>query len=274
MPAIIKADEVFDLIQQVKAGAPAFCTNFFPVRGKLEGWIERGELTAEIHEGAVFFLKTDRDFKHLYFCAAEATALAREIGVAPCAKNERLALDLVGNEASLKEMVEVLESAGFRRYQRLERLARPGQPTLAPGNPEDPAVIPAEPGDRKAISELLERSFDRYADQLPAAHEIESAIRDRQIVLVKCEGELAALLFFETQGFSSTIRYWVVSEAFRARRLGSVLMRHYFAAHSAVKRFVLWVMGTNDDALRKYRHFGYAPDGLIDHVLVNGLLFQ
>ena len=101
-------------------------------------------------------------------------------------------------------------------------------------------------------------------------YEIEAAIAARQILAIKCEGVLAALLFFESQGFTSTIRYWVAAERFRAQRFGSLLMRHYFAAQSAVRRFILWVTADNDNAVLKYRHYGYVPDGLIDHVLVNG----
>ncbi len=103
-------------------------------------------------------------------------------------------------------------------------------------------------------------------------YEIEAAIEARQILAVKCEGALAALLFFESQGFTSTIRYWVVAERFRSHRFGSALMRHYFAAQSAVRRFILWVTADNDNAVLKYRHYGYAPDGLIDHVLVNWIV--
>jgi GNAT superfamily N-acetyltransferase len=117
--------------------------------------------------------------------------------------------------------------------------------------------------------DLLECSFDRYADQLPMLYEIEVAIEAQQILAVKCGGALAALLFFESQGFTSTIRFWVVAERFRSHRFGSVLIRHYFAAQSAVRRFILWVTADNDNAVMKYRHYGYAPDGLVDHVLVN-----
>jgi ribosomal protein S18 acetylase RimI-like enzyme len=130
----------------------------------------------------------------------------------------------------------------------------------------------AERSDLNAIGDLLDGSFDKYADQLPTVSELEDAISERQIALVKCDRVIAALLFFETQGFTSTIRYWVVAEQFRSRRFGSALMRHYFAAQSSVRRFVLWVVGTNSDAVRKYRHFGYAPDGLVDHVLANGMV--
>ena len=49
-------------------------------------------------------------------------------------------------------------------------------------------------------------------------------------------------------------------------------MRHYFSAQQAVRRFVLWVTAANEDALNKYRHYGYNPDGLVDHVLANPLV--
>jgi ribosomal protein S18 acetylase RimI-like enzyme len=64
----------------------------------------------------------------------------------------------------------------------------------------------------------------------------------------------------------------VVAKRFRSRRFGSILVRHYFAAQSTVRRFILWVTADNDNAVLKYRHYGYAPDGLIDHVLVNGIV--
>jgi ribosomal protein S18 acetylase RimI-like enzyme len=119
---------------------------------------------------------------------------------------------------------------------------------------------------------LLESAFDRYADQLPRAYEIEGAIAARQIMAIKCDGVLAALLYFETQGFTSTVRYWVVAEGFRSKRFGAALMRHYFASQAAVRRFILWVTADNENAVQKYRHYGYSPDGLVDHVLVNPMI--
>ena len=83
---------------------------------------------------------------------------------------------------------------------------------------------------------LLKSSFDRFADQLPANHEMKDAIEKRQVLVVRHEKTLAAALFFETQGFTSTVRFWVVAEAFRAHRFGSGLIRHYFASHAAVRR--------------------------------------
>jgi hypothetical protein len=264
--------QVFDAIQGAKAGASAFCTNFFPAPGKLQGWIDHGELLGERRGRSAFFLRRDRDFWHLCFCAADVATLQREITALPCLRKERVAMDLVGTEAVVTDLLNVVESAGFRRYARLLRLARASQPAPPQPSADDAKVVYADKTDCQAIMDLLECSFDRYADQLPMLYEIEATIEARQILAIKCEGTLAALLFFENQGFTSTVRYWVVAERFRSQRLGSILMRHYLAAQSAVRRFILWVTADNDNAVSKYRHYGYAPDGLIDHVLVNRIV--
>jgi hypothetical protein len=272
MRKVAGVTEVFDAIQAAKAGATAFCTNFFPIQGKLQGWIAHDELQIELRDGAAFFLRQDRDFSHLYFCAADVPALERGITTLPALKTEPVTIDILGPEPSIAEALGVVESAGFRRHSRLLRLARSAQaePPQAPADSKE--VLFAEKTDCRAIVNLLECSFDRYADQLPTPYEIEAAVAARQVLVVKCQGTLGALLFFESQGFTSTIRYWVVDQQFRLHRFGSALMRHYLAVHSSVRRFILWVTALNEDAVLKYRHYGYLPDGLVDHVLVNEMI--
>lgn len=262
----------FEAIQKAKAGAMDFCTNFFPTQAKLQGWIDHDELFGEFRQRCAFFTRKDRDFWHLYFCAADRAALRSEIEVLPCVKTERVAIDIVGSEASLKNLVEAVESVGFRPHARLMRLTRASQSCQPESSPEGTEVIWAGKTDGPAIIDLLEASFDRYADQLPMPYEIDVAIDAREILAVKCDGSLAALLFFETQGLTSTLRYWVVAKQFRSHRFGSALIRYYFEAQKAVRRFILWVTADNEDAVTKYRHYGYNPDGLVDHVLVNEMI--
>jgi len=273
MSAVTTVGQVFDAMQQAKNDASAFCTNFFPTQGRLQDWIDHDALLVEQRAGAVFFLRRDHEFWHLYFCAADVPTLRRELAAFPSVKSEPVAVDLVGKEGALDSLLSAVEFAGFRRYCRLLRLARSGERVQsAESSPADAQVQWGDPTDLLAILELLEASFDRYADQLPMPYEIQAALAARQIQVVKCDGMLAALLYSETQGFTSTVRYWVVAERFRAQRLGAVLMRQYFASNPAVRRFILWVTADNENAVGKYRHYGYAPDGLTDHVLLNSLI--
>ena len=274
MAPVTTVSQVFAAIQGAKAGASAFCTNFFPAQGKLQGWVDRAELLGQFQDRSAFFLRKDRDFWHLYFCAPDVATLRQGIEALPNLKTQRVAVDLVGSEAVLGDLLNALELAGFRRYARLIRLARPGQPTQSQSSSGGEVVGYADKSDCPAIIHLLECSFDRYADQLPTLDEIEAAIAARQVLVVRQEGARAALLYFESQGFTSTVRYWVVAEQFRAHRFGSALMRHYFSAQGVIRRFILWVTADNENAVMKYRHYGYVPDGLIDHVLVNEMTLQ
>ena len=108
-------------------------------------------------------------------------------------------------------------------------------------------MVWAEQSDSEAVVSLLERAFDPLADQLPFLREIEAAIAAQQVLAVKMEGKLAAILFFETQGVASVVRYWAVDGRFRAKGAGSALMRRYLELHAAVKRFTLWVVANNQN---------------------------
>ena len=272
MRSFRSAAEVLAAIQSVKMGAADFRTNFFPDQKKLEGWIERNELTGESRAGAIFLFQRDRDFSRLFFCAASPTALRERLAALPNLRDERMVVEVVGAESALNGIVAELETAGFHRYRQLCRMARLGQPGLPPAGGAEMLVTLAERADVPTIVNLLDDAFDRYAEQLPTAAEIESAVGNGQIYVVKLEGALAGLLFFETQGVTSTLRYWLVAEGFRDRHVGAALMRHYLATQSAARRFLLWVIASNDNAVQKYRRYGFAPDGLVDQVLVSALI--
>src|SRR5688572_2261875 len=128
MKPVTTVSQVFDAIQHAKAGAPDFCTNFFPVQKKVQDWIDHGELRGAFRSDAVFFFRRDRDFWHLYYCAASKTALEREISGVPEIGNERVVLDLVGNEAAVSVPIGVWKAAGFNQRTRLFRMARVTQP--------------------------------------------------------------------------------------------------------------------------------------------------
>ena len=200
--------------------------------------------------------------------------MGRELGGLTEVKQAALTADLVGNEASLAALIGALEGAGFRRYSHLQRMARPAKPHAFGASTNDGEVVPATQADATGVLALLDASFDKYADQLPVLYEIEAAVEAGQMFVVRGNGDIAALMHFETQGVTSTVRYWAVAAAHQNRRLGSALMRRYFESQSAVKRFILWVVAGNRNAVEKYQHYGYAADGLIDHVLVNGLISE
>ena len=254
----------------MKAHANALCTNIYPAPDKIEGWITHHQLQARCCGDAVFLLRRNRDFWHLYFCARDLEALRRGLAELHKIKSMPVVCDLIGNARSLARIAAALGEAGLRPYKELVRMARttPQQPTTGAGAC-CPQLVPPKNGEGKALLELIEGACDRFAKQIPALEEIEAASSSRQILTFRCGETLAGLLHYETRGVTTTLRYWVVAPGFRDRGVGSALMNHYLASQAGVRRFVLWVNSDNEDALRKYRHYHYARDGVVDLVLVN-----
>jgi ribosomal protein S18 acetylase RimI-like enzyme len=270
MSPIQTSAQIFDAVQKVKVRATAFCTNFFPVESKLQSGIDRSEWFVELYNGATFFFRKDRNFWHFYFCAADAAALQREMAASPALKTEPFVTDLIGKETALDDLLPMFETAGFRCHSRLLRMARAGQ--TGQGVNCDLSVVFAEQADSQEILDLIENLFDSHGEQLPALYEVEVAVENHQIFVVKRDGIIAGLLFFETRGFASAIRFWAVAEKFRAAGVGSALMRHYFNSQNAVRHFNLWVNISNRNAIQRYQHYGYRSDGLLDQVMANEMI--
>jgi ribosomal protein S18 acetylase RimI-like enzyme len=59
-----------------------------------------------------------------------------------------------------------------------------------------------------------------------------------------------------------------VGDACRGQGVGSKLMRMFFHLCPEARRVVLWVITTNENAITKYDHYHFKPDGLLDQVMI------
>jgi len=271
---VTSTKQVLELIQEVKTGAASYCTNFYSSPQKIVNWVEHGELFAGRYGNAVLLLRKNAGFSHLYFGATSPDALAQGIHSWPQRNQEAIVVDLIGREPDVAGSLGIWEGNGFKRYQSLNRMTRTAQLPAEARVVADPRIGFADRPDCGPIQDLLRSAFDPYAEQLPTRYELEAAIGARQILVARHEGALAGVLFFETQGVTSTLRYWLVAEPFRSLGVGSGLMKEYFNSHPRVCRYVLWVIAQNQPAIQKYAHYGFAPDGLVDYVLAKGNMFH
>jgi len=263
--------EVQAAIDQAKAGATAFCTNLFAAPARLKDWVDASTLSLWSGPGAIHLLRREDDFHHWYFAAASPETLQVTASALPALQSDPVVTDLIGPAQSLDSLRLAVESSGFRPYARLQRLSRIGAPTFS-DSPANPAVSIdwATAPELESIHALLRASFNRHAEQLPSRADLAAAIASRQVLAARVDGDgIAGFLHFETQGASSTVRFWIVSPRSQGLRLGAALLRRYFATQSGARRFTLWVNTKNNGAIEKYLHYGFKPDGLIDDVLAN-----
>jgi len=245
-------------------------TNFYPVPAKLQRSIERGELFSTTAGDVLFVLRRDRDFLHLSFVAGTAEELAAALRELVPSVAETVTVDVLGPRERVAELAELFAPTGFRRHCELHRMTRTTrqEDTPPPPAPPDPEVVFASRDDGPALAAMLETALDRHGEQIPDEDEMTRAAADRKILIVRSGPAIAGLLFFEVTGQSSLLRHWLVAPTHRDQRIGARLMRRYFADCKDVRRFLLWVISENHNAIDRYRHYGYAQDGLIDQVLI------
>ena len=260
---------IYEQMDQARRAGP-LVTNFYPVPAKLQRSIERGELFSMTAGKVLFVLRRDRDFLHLSYVARSAADLAAAVAELAAGMHETVTVDVLGKRAQIDEIAALFERAGFHGHCTLHRMTKTTTGD-APPAPPDPEVVFASGDDAAVLAGMLEAELDRFAEQIPDEDEMRRAAMDRKILIVRSGspvGSIAGLLVFEVAGQSSLLRHWVVDAAHRDRRVGARLMRRYLGDCTGVRRFVLWVISDNDNAIDRYKHYGYQPDGLIDQVLI------
>lgn len=266
---------IYEQMDQARRAGPLM-TNFYPVPDKLQRSVERGQLFSIAAGNVLFVLRRDRDFLHLSFVASSAAELATAVREVVASIADTVTVDVLGPRERVAEIAELFAHAGFRGHcelHRMTKVAKQGEPSPSPA-PPDPEVVYAGRDDAAALAGMLETALDRYTEQIPDEDEMATAISDRKVMIIRSDrrsspaGSIAGMLFSDVTGQSSLLRHWVVDPAHRDQRIGARLIRRYFADCKDVRRFLLWVISDNHNAIDRYRHYGYQQDGLIDRVLI------
>ena len=258
---------IYEQLERARGAGPLL-TNFYATPDKLQRWTEAGVLFSMTAGNVLFVLRRDRDFLHLSYVASRAADLVPALHELVERATETLTVDVLGRSAQVDELAALFATAGFRAHRALHRMTMTSDGRSSPAATVDPEVVFADRDDTTALADMLEAALDRHAEQIPDADEVTRAAAERKVLVIRADVGIAGLLFFELTGQSSLLRHWLVDGAHRDRRVGARLMRRYFAECKDVRRFTLWVISDNANAIERYRHYGYQHDGLIDQVLM------
>ena len=264
---LVHESQYLAALQRAKDGAEAFSTNLFAEPGRLRQWIDRRELDILEATGASLVLRKERRFLRIFHLAPDPGALANALARLPEAVPASLwVADLVGREDDLAPLVDVYLRCGFRAHRRLFRMTMP-TPSSARGSGEAAEVAFAGPQDAPAVARFLEERLDPLAEQPPGPEDIAQACANREVLCCLHDGALAGVLVLAAAGFTMTLRYWFVDPRFHGQGIGSRLIRRFFQLSDSSRRIVLWVL-EGADAIRKYEHYGFRMEALVDQVMV------
>lgn len=261
--------DVQNAIKLVKEKKKGFLTNFFPEVDKVNSWLSEGKFSMEIIEDTVFFFRENADFKYLYYCTSSINALRSALIYLKrvVTSEDLLVIDLIGKEKSLEEVINVFEHNGFNKYTVLNRMSRI---TDASDTKNEFARLKvAKEYQTKQILSLLYTYFDPIAEQIPTERDIINWIKVEHIWIIEEGDEIIGFVIFDLMGLTSYLRYWFVHPDHRNKKIGSLLLNKYFEISLDSKRQLFWVIQTNENAIKRYNHYGFVQEDLYDVIMTN-----
>ncbi len=268
MKEVADADALAHAIGRVARKGAGYATNFFATRTDINKWLASRALLVLEQQHAVLILRRDADFHRLYHVASGAAALSAALGALVSALPAvTIVTDLIGKKESLQAVADAHAENAFAGYTRLLRMYRLPDPTMDVWR-VDPDVMQAGPGDVQRIHMFLQKQLDPVSEQIPDLDQLNDAVAKGAVLAMYQASELAGVLIHDTTGYTTTLRYWHIDGRFRDQGIGARLIRMFFSRCAGSRRILLWVIASNEDAIAKYRHYGFRDDSLVDDIMV------
>ncbi|WP_282125705.1 GNAT family N-acetyltransferase [Marinifilum flexuosum] len=265
---IIKSfEEIMLGIKSVRDFKEKYYTNFFPNKDQIELWIEKASLyKIDKFNGVVFFIRKNESFNSLYFVAKSEESLSNGISLAANFFEETCTvIDLIGKGTELSRLNDIFKNYKFVEYTSLTRMSRVINEDEDFKN--DISIDFANTNDVQEIKILLDTYFDPLSEQIPFKEEILNWIKKNHILVKREDNLIVGFVIFDLIGMTSYLRYWFVHPEYRDKKIGSALLNKYFFLSSGCKKQMFWVINDNENAIKRYKHYGFEMESLNDIIL-------
>jgi ribosomal protein S18 acetylase RimI-like enzyme len=267
---IVKAFlEVPNGISIIKDYNKKFITNFFPDESKVSKWIENKLFyTTEIGE-VLFFIKKNIGFNSLFFIASSVNEFQVSLNLL-MRQNPNLTFvaDIVTKDEN-SEIIEVFEKCLFCQYTSLVRMSRF---INEPRKLKLDSIINlkvASKGQLGEISSLLDKYFDSKAEQIPNNLELLAWVHSGSLLVYEINSKICGFIIYDLNGITLYLRYWFVHPDYRDKKIGSMLFNYFLYKGRNTKRQLLWVIKSNENAVKRYRHYGFFEEKMFNFVMIN-----
>ncbi len=245
-------------------------SNFFPDEKRMTRWCESGTFSYVELGGSTFLMRRQEGFSSIYFLSADVESLAKDVSSLISVNGSvRMVVDVLGRNALREPMERVFKNMGFAHLTVLQRMSRrtPGIRYCA-----EMGIEVAKQSDAPAIHRLLTGNFIAEEEQIPCLAEVQDWIAAQSILVARsgAANDIEGFVIFDLSPAALYLRYWFVSPGARGNGVGGRLMRSMFAAGANTKRQYFWVKADNENAIKRYRHYGFEFEELKDTVFAYG----
>ncbi|MBO4481911.1 MAG: GNAT family N-acetyltransferase [Bacteroidales bacterium] len=265
MEKVESIEHLQQLSAEIRSLRRGFITNFYldPVKHGL--WIAKGDCYTERIGTTLFIIKQSPTFWNVFYCSTTldgfsnnlSSFMAEHIGVT-------MMFDIVGRDIQCQPIVELFLNKGCEDATSLVRMTRMTSPMEYTA---DSTIRQATENDIPVVSQLLHTYFDEQTEQIPYDEELMDYARQGHILVCEEYGKIAGFLIYEKNATTLYLRYWFTHPDHRDRKVGSRLLRRFFEEGKDTKRQLFWVIRSNENAIVRYRHYGFAEENMYDYVM-------
>ena len=265
MKEIRTIDELRQQVVEIRALRKGFFTNFFldPVKHGL--WIKKGNCYTERLGSTLFIIKQSPTFWNVFYCSTTMEEFGNDISDFMAEHSvATLMFDIVGRDVQCQPVVELFQSKGCQEATSLVRMTRMAEPfDYTP----DASIRKATEADIPQVSLLLHEYFDAQTEQIPYDEELLDYACQSHVLVCEEQGRMAGFLIYELNATTLYLRYWFTHSDFRDRKVGSRLLRRFLEEGRDTKRQLFWVIRSNENAIKRYRHYGFVEENMYDYVM-------
>lgn len=266
MSIINSFEQVREHINRIRGLRKGFLTNFFPEQRKIEIWCSHNLLTLFETEDVAIFLKKNEDFIALMYCATNVDELFDAIALLP--RGKTYVVDQIIDARTDSLIINRFIDAGFNIRKSFVRMSKINSNPSSNEIFSDTCVYES---DIPMLHRLLQSNFDKYSEQLPSLEELKDFVDEQHVIVKRIDDKIAGFIIYDQTPSTLYLRYWLVNHRYRNKGVGSYLFKEYTRRGDMCKRHMLWVMDDNENAIVRYRHYGYSEENIKNYVLTFNL---
>lgn len=257
-----------DKITLVKSYDKKIVTNFFMDEGKIDQWIEKGSFYfLEINQ-TLFLIKKRNDFLSLYFISSSIDEIRISLPTLLSNFPEKLFVADIIVKDLYSELISAFKDSNFYQYTCLVRMSRISDNSsvqlVSQNNMRDASI-----NDLEQIMNLFLENFDPLSEQIPDKFDLISWIDCGRILVYEVDSKVAGFIIFDLTGLTLYLRYWFVHPEHREQKIGSSLFNYFLFKGKDTKRQIFWVIDTNENAIKRYKHYGFNEEKMYNFVMTN-----
>ena len=268
MERIESIEQIRQLVAQVKAKRKGFLTNFYLDEFKHSIWIGKGVLFLLRGDDTCFIIRKKELFWNVYFITTGLDDLEQGLNMLKGRTGDvELVFDVIGKKGQNDALLGLFSRCGFvlsTTFVRMNRI-----PSLDDNRVVSGTVTMATVSQIREIEELLYRFFEDRIEQIPYYEELSAYAASGHVLVCIENDKVIGFLIFEENPSTLYLRYWFVQPNSRDKKVGSDLMNVFLERGKDVKRQLFWVRMDNENAMVRYRHYGFKEENMYDYIMIN-----